>query len=82
MYKPTIQFWLKNAALENVRELDEHRLAVHWLGCGICGEMSDTKDGSKSCFFSHLVYVNDWYMILTGRTGTATMLFQWILTSL
>jgi len=47
------------------KELAEHRLAaVHLLGCGICGEMSDTRDGVKSCFFSHLVYVhvynNNW----------------------
>jgi len=42
------------------RELDEHRLTVHFLECGICGEMSNTRDEVKSCFFSHLVYVSDW----------------------
>jgi len=40
------------------REFDEHRLTVHLLGCGICGEMSNTRDEVKSCFFSHLAYVN------------------------
>ncbi len=41
------------------RELDEHRLTVHLLTCGICGEMSNTRDEVKSCFFSHLVYITD-----------------------
>ena len=41
------------------KDLDEHNLAVHMLTCGICGEMSNTRDEVKSCFFSHLVYITD-----------------------
>jgi len=41
-------------------ELDEHRqTAAHKRACGICGEMSDTRDVVKSCFYSHLVYISD-----------------------
>jgi len=39
------------------RELEEHGQTVHLLGCGICGEMYDTRDGAKTCFFFHLVYI-------------------------
>jgi len=40
-------------------QLDEHRKTAHSRGCGICGEMSDTRDVAKSCFYSHLVYISD-----------------------
>jgi len=41
-------------------ELVEHRqTTTHQRGCGICGEMSDTRDVAKSCFYSHLVYIGD-----------------------
>jgi len=39
-----------------VREqLDEQRLTAHNRGCGICGEMYDTRDEIKSCFFNHSI---------------------------
>jgi len=40
-------------------ELYEHRQTAHKRACGICGEMSDTRDVAKSCFYSHIVYISD-----------------------
>jgi len=50
--------------------LDKHRLTVHLLGCGICREMSSTRDEIKTCFFFHLVYINDWSTTLIGAVCT------------
>jgi len=27
----------------------------HYFGCGICGEMSRTREAVKTCFFKHLI---------------------------
>ena len=41
------------------RELHDHIQSVHLSGCGICGEMFNTRDEVKPCFFSHLVFITD-----------------------
>ena len=48
--------------MERKREFDEHRLTVHLMTCGICGEMSNTRDEdktcrNKSCFYSYFNHI-------------------------
>jgi len=55
------------------KELNEHRQTVHLLGCGICGEMSNTRDEVKSCFFAYLVYVDSCQQTLKWTVQTSCL---------
>jgi len=62
--------WKLQSLSVDKKVLQEHRLAVHLLGCGICGEMFNTRGVAKSCFFSHFfshfVDIDDWLATLRG----------------
>jgi len=34
-------------------------IAAHGLVCGICGEMFQKREDSKTCFFEHLISVEE-----------------------
>ena len=55
-------------------DLEEQRLTVHLLACGICGDIFNTRDEAKSCFFSHLVYITDGEGELDGHRLTVHLL--------